>query len=159
MLFDRDGRPKLVKATLELADAASQALDLRRLYLFNISRHRPSAKLIADTSAKARYIQKDVVHIPSDSVVSTSREGTWQEVSAHLGSVGSRFGCNIKDAPLGQIAAHPRLVHVSQGTYKEKRTRIAQATASQHPTSIAKYGRRAFRSHLNLSLGNAGLEQ
>ena len=89
MLFDRDGRPKLVKATLELADAASQALDLRRLYLFNISRHRPSAKLIADTSAKARHIQKDVVHIPSDSVVSTSREGTWQEVSAHLGS--SRF--------------------------------------------------------------------
>jgi hypothetical protein len=85
VLFDRDGRPKLVKATLELADAASQALDLRRLYLFNISRHRPSA----DTSAKARYIQNDVVHIPSDSVVSTSREGTWEEVSAHLGS--SRF--------------------------------------------------------------------
>jgi hypothetical protein len=23
-----------------------------------------------------------------------------------------------KDEPLGQVAAHPRLVHVSQGTYK-----------------------------------------
>lgn len=32
-------------------------------------------------------------------------------------------GRNIKDEPLGQIAAHPRLVHVAQGTYKGRATK------------------------------------
>jgi hypothetical protein len=32
-----------------------------------------------------------------------------------IGSVHD-LGTNAKDEPLGQIAAHPRLVHVSQGT-------------------------------------------
>jgi hypothetical protein len=106
-------------------------------------------------------LKRSAVHVPCNSG-GTSREGSWEEVSAHIQkqerSRFYRFSTEVRhqnNEPLGHIAAHPRLVHVSQGTYKDVRKPAeTEATPSQPRAFVAKYGRRAFRSHLNLSLAN-----
>jgi hypothetical protein len=58
VLFIRDGRISLVQASLELADAASQALKLRRMLLFNTRRDRTWAGL-ANRKLRRRYAAVD----------------------------------------------------------------------------------------------------
>ena len=58
---------------------------------------------------------------------------------------------HTRDEPLGQIAAHPRLVHVSQGTYcKSKNTALRSHRRWKKKSKNANA--RTFRSHFNLSL-------
>ena len=74
-----------------------------------------------------------LIHSHSESG-GTSRESTWQKVvSAYSKAIeipveSHDSGRNIKDEPLGQIAAHPRLVHVAQGTYKGRATQQKEIT-------------------------------
>ncbi len=56
------------------------------------------------------------------------------------------------DEPLGQIAAHPRLVHFSQGTYVKAETRPAKKPHREQRFPFPAANVRTFRSHLNLSL-------
>ena len=93
-------------------------------------------------------------------VASPRRVSAWQEeLSTHkkvaeidLTTVTPVY--RSKDEPFGQVAAHPRLVHVSQGTYKkDNQPTTPLKTPHSSQTTVA----RAFRSHLNLSL--ARLEQ
>lgn len=60
--------------------------------------------------------------------------------TAHIEAAGTRhmIGKHQEDEPLGQVAAHPRLVHVSQGTCKRNNPPGTSNNFS-NPAPVANY--------------------
>jgi hypothetical protein len=65
------------------------------------------------------------------------------------------IGKHQEDGPLGQVAAHPRLVHVSQGTCRTSNTpSISNNFSNPAPIANYKYTRLLITSQLESSSEN-----
>ena len=152
MFFIRDGRINIVKTLLEFADAASQALNLRRMLLFDMRRDRAWVEVSNRKISAMGMLRSTRAYSPHTLGCFASLDGYLICVSAY--SISSRDPThdrvNIRKTNHWDKSPHTHVwCRYHKGPVVGAIPR-AEAITSQTPHPSRTISTRTFRSHLQL---------